>query len=1225
MRSLWSGVSGLQAHQLAMDVEGNNIANVNTIGFKYSRANFADMLSQTMKIATAPQGDIGGKNDMQVGLGTQVTSTTKIFSQGSTKNTDKNTDMTIQGDGFFIVSPDGGSNYAYTRNGDFNLDKNGTLVDSNGFAAQGWVKELATGAGGCVDTTNSGYVDSTQPIESLRIEPGLKIPANTTSKVELKANLNSGRTVTSMSCVCETAGSDGIDYKNASDTLGTALDFAKLYSNQATNFALSSATGLSATDIQNGTGFSMAINREGNTLDTSTALPKGTTELEIKSDGVSDIMLKAGDTISVDGVDYEIAADVTLQSPKVTAVTAGTAGSASITVDTSGTLVAGDKITIGDNTYTVSAGYVAGATTIPVDEAIAAGDVAVDDRVGGVSIANPKLTAVAPSATPGAATITLDNVGTLAAGDKIVVNDNTYTVASIAGLVVTVEEAIGASDVAVGDAVGGNVGTTVFIKDGLETEIKQNATPKILTYIDAFFVYTTGENGNPTISYNEDSGVVTPSISELNGGSSDNVYFFKAPEDLKKSLESFLRNENYDINQDGLFNDVDNLYGSKGVTVEIDDDNGTFVINNSPIDFNTAGSLSADVSKGANSVTLQAGEVAAAGLEVGDWIKIGNDSYEVSAISTDTLTLATAIKAESLANTSVEFAKATTPITTSRLYGFGGGTQQLEEDSVYTLKNQVALGDTEVQLDGDSEDSNILVGDIITIGGEYVKVTSAPDANNTIKFEPGLSRAMDAATKVIKYGAPDSMGDKVFTSIFNPLSGLVDANAVRTSNSILTKAFECDEDMGILFNANGEAFNLQSATQSDDPNKIDGEGVRITFTGTAEDGKTEISRTVTFRYTDGVNDGIASHPRVTGTVDGGIAHADSYSYIEDKDGNVLHDRPVYFKTMEDLRRQMQEIMQDMDSDGVLDNPDVDVKINDGGKLEIYNGGTGDAKNISIGVNAIEDDNTDRNVLFTDLMGALEGELAAEKTKMTSTVNAATHASSIEVYDSLGSKHSVRLEFRKTGAKEWTWRVEVPKPGTLSGASPEGNILRGGTVTFAEDGALKSVNPPTITFSANNGSKGDQIIQLDMGSVGGFDGITSLDKESTTSGISQDGYPSGDLLGIRIDQTGTVMGSFSNGRSLALAQVALAVFTNNSGLSSSGSNLFVQTSNSGEATIGTAGTGGRGSIMSSALEMSNVDLSKSLTELIVVQRGYQANSKTITTSDQMLEALLAIKR
>ena len=100
MRSLWSGVSGLQAHQIAMDVEGNNIANVNTVGFKYSRANFADMLAQTTKIASAPEGGLGGTNAVQVGLGSSVASVSKIFSQGSLEKTDKATDIALSGDGF---------------------------------------------------------------------------------------------------------------------------------------------------------------------------------------------------------------------------------------------------------------------------------------------------------------------------------------------------------------------------------------------------------------------------------------------------------------------------------------------------------------------------------------------------------------------------------------------------------------------------------------------------------------------------------------------------------------------------------------------------------------------------------------------------------------------------------------------------------------------------------------------------------------------------------------------------------------------------------------------------------------------------------------------------------------------------------------------------------------------------------------------------------------------
>ncbi len=138
-------------------------------------------------------------------------------------------------------------------------------------------------------------------------------------------------------------------------------------------------------------------------------------------------------------------------------------------------------------------------------------------------------------------------------------------------------------------------------------------------------------------------------------------------------------------------------------------------------------------------------------------------------------------------------------------------------------------------------------------------------------------------------------------------------------------------------------------------------------------------------------------------------------------------------------------------------------------------------------------------------------------------------------------------------------------------------------------------------------------------------MTSYDSQSNTSGISQDGFPGGDLAGIRVDETGTLIGSFTNGRSFGLAQVSMAKFTNNNALESDGGNTFIQTSNSGDPIIGQASVGGRGFIQASALEMSNVDLSRSLTQLIIVQRGFQANSKTITTSDQMLNTLLQLKQ
>ncbi len=150
------------------------------------------------------------------------------------------------------------------------------------------------------------------------------------------------------------------------------------------------------------------------------------------------------------------------------------------------------------------------------------------------------------------------------------------------------------------------------------------------------------------------------------------------------------------------------------------------------------------------------------------------------------------------------------------------------------------------------------------------------------------------------------------------------------------------------------------------------------------------------------------------------------------------------------------------------------------------------------------------------------------------------------------------------------------------------------------------------------------MRLSFGTANTFDGMTSFDSRSSTSGISQDGFTGGDLIGIRIDQSGTLVGSFTNGRSFGLAQIGMAKFTNNEGLSAAGGNVYDQTANSGDPIIGTAASAGRGFIQSSALEASNVDLSRALTQLIIIQRGFQANGKTITTSNQLLETLIGLK-
>ena len=139
LRSLFSGISGLRAHQQMMDVTGNNIANVNTTGYKSSQVVFQDTLSQMVNAAGAPQNGQGGTNPAQVGLGVRAASVNANFSQGAAQTTGKSGDMMIQGDGFFVTKS--GGETLYTRAGSFTFDANGSLTTPNGQIVQGWTAD----------------------------------------------------------------------------------------------------------------------------------------------------------------------------------------------------------------------------------------------------------------------------------------------------------------------------------------------------------------------------------------------------------------------------------------------------------------------------------------------------------------------------------------------------------------------------------------------------------------------------------------------------------------------------------------------------------------------------------------------------------------------------------------------------------------------------------------------------------------------------------------------------------------------------------------------------------------------------------------------------------------------------------------------------------------------------------------------------------------------------
>ena len=783
MRSLWAGVTGLQAHQIAMDVEGNNIANVNTVGFKYSRANFDDLIYQTSRIATGPQNRHGGVNSMQVGLGVQTNSTTRIFKQGSLQTTDKQTDIALQGDGFFMVSPDGGKTTYYTRNGDFSRDSVGNFVDNGGNIVQGWMRDEVT-----------GEIDPTRPIGDIKIPSGLTVPARATTNIALKGNLDSGN------------------------------------------------------DVGNKKIPIYQLDQHHNWTDTNK------------------------DGIKVDAEKHE-------------------------------------ENNVGENRFYVNKNGEQKMTERGANLGVLFnknGD-AYNLRTGqGIwaSYADAKTKALNVGATPDGKFVPAKQLNITLNGEKIVAS-----VASVSELASAINER--------------------YTKTGVEASVI---------------------NGNQLVLTNR------------------------------------------------------NNLGTTAATRNI-------------------------------KMTVNPGN------------NIGNDFK-------------------------------TTNIITAYQYIYN----KTQVNATHTYNDAVAreVTTTEDLREAMQRDARLWTNYTGTVVGNTPGPNITPDP---AAFAAALANNKNDGVEV----------------------------TVNEHGQFQVK------------NPSGDAFNSDDGDDTDD---------------------------------------------TTGNIPPGTAN-------------------------------------------------TNADANDHNMNLTVTGLSNAANNVT------------ENVKFTASMAPLSGSLSSgNATRVTDSLNMAAHSSSTDLFDSLGTKHNIKMDFVKrgytpNGGTEWTMVIQVAEPNRINPDGEPANVITG-YVRFNPDGSLATYSPASITFGAQNGSAGGQHIELKLGTTAQMDGLASTDNDSSTADISQDGYASGELNGIRIDQSGTLVGSFTNGRSLGLAQVGVAKFSNNEGLSSEGGNLFSRTANSGDPVIGAAQTAGRGKISSSSLEMSNVDLSRSLTQLIVVQRGFQANSKTITTSDEMLNTLLQLK-
>jgi len=257
-------------------------------------------------------------------------------------------------------------------------------------------------------------------------------------------------------------------------------------------------------------------------------------------------------------------------------------------------------------------------------------------------------------------------------------------------------------------------------------------------------------------------------------------------------------------------------------------------------------------------------------------------------------------------------------------------------------------------------------------------------------------------------------------------------------------------------------------------------------------------------------------------------------------------------------------------------------------------------------------------------GATSAPAATTTVSNTTNLDAAattgtTFTTPIAIFDSLGASHNLQITYTKT-AVTGQWSAAATTDG--------GSVVTGypATLQFDTSGNLTSpATNPTLSFTAwpSGATNPNMTVNIWSSAATPVSALTSYSQASSTTATTQDGFAAGSVASLAVDQTGTLIGTFTNGQTLPLAQIAVTAFANPNGLSKQGDNTYTMTLASGGPNVGAAATGGRGSVLGSNLESSNVDVATEFTKLIINQNGYQANSRVITTANTLLQTVLQL--
>ncbi len=1115
MRTLFSGILGLRAHQTEMDVIGNNVANVNTSGYKAQRTVFQDILSQTVGFSSAPTSSRGGINATQIGLGTTVSSVDNIFTQGALQTTGRDNDVAIQGDGFFIVK--NGDEQQYTRAGTFDIDGNSNLIHSGtGNLLMGWSSYEDS-------FTKEVKINSTKPISTLNIKDREKLSAKATDYVEYRSNLTASAEERSLpeKRILNFYDSEGNEQE-------VTFNFVKIDKHNWNWIAVDDTEGQVGNGVLTFDDNGKIVNSTGGPL------------MAFDPDGASgtppELSLQANNTAGLtDAIFRPLIAERWSMSESFTSganlVNSDLVRISSVYKESA----PADPLTDFDMRSLNDPGFVGKSAQLYVGGKDGNGDI-VDETFMNVT-SDTKIRDVVrfldqtfPNATasfnPNTGKIEMQDAS---AGEAHVneifmrFDDPNYNPLAppypemvFPGLSVnplgTPTGAISGQYGWQRDIVGDGT-----VKDGVHsvTIERIDATPSQipgektgLTRFTTFAELGIGDTSNFTISidgspFQQIYGLVEGNRAEFEGGS---------------------------VRAVGGTNDND-IYTSGSVT-----------INGYQIPWSDA-DLGGGVPAGGAGPYLP--------------IRSNADSFSKMVVDKVNAFMQTVPEDQRVfANYNVDTNKvkfthikrgADKKITISGISNANPSTMQLG------FSNDTRSG-TNGSTTGDLIDAvnNQVPGALMEIQGDKVvlkrSVTGA-------QFDIDLS------------GGPGSNINGAFANNAAMVAGLQPLPANGT--------------YGILDPGDASIANVLFSAQ----NPVTTQGTDRTFT-----------LTDLFTPTDG-----------TGTV--------ALTYNDFKAGQTIGN--------DDIGQII------LDSTGLQP-----------GTTTITTKGEQDATTARIAVPTI-------NAYSAEFTVQTGGK--AINNLSVAMIKGAQHVASTSVYDSLGNPHVMNMTFEKIEANKWQYAtsldiddelmqryfeshpIEGDAPTELELSFAADTILkdRRGTLVFNEFGRIDTektsgangVNLPDLTKEIEFSPLDAKTVSISADMLA----VTQFDSGFSTAARSQNGYEMGMLNSFEVTGSGVIVGTYTNGFKRDVGQVAVALFSNSAGLEKQGDSMFSQSSNSGLVQIGAADTGGRGLLQSQTLEMSNVDLAQEFTTMIIAQRGFQANAKSITTADEFLQELINLKR